>query len=63
MDFLDAIILNGLKQTSLASLQGMWFQLSEATLSVSVSNFVHRKLKLTIKKINSKFNLLLCYYE
>ena len=37
MDFLDAIILNGLKQTSLASLQGMWYQLSEATLSVSKS--------------------------
>lgn len=37
MDFLDAIVLNGLKQTSVASLQGMWYQVSEATLSVSDS--------------------------
>jgi len=32
MDYLDAIVLNGLKQTSLASLRAMWRQLTEAPL-------------------------------
>lgn len=36
MDFLDAVVLNGLQQTSFTSLKGMWYQLSEAPLVVSV---------------------------
>ena len=55
MDFLDAIILNGLKQTSLASLQGMWYQLSEATLSVSKNYTVCNRdcMNLQCMQLNS----------
>ena len=40
MDFLDAVVLNGLQQTSFTSLKGMWYQLSEAPLVVSFDSHV-----------------------